>query len=326
MLVRNPCSYSCTCRHRPSEINHSSRAHLRSEHKASKPESSKSQRHKQLPKIAQAQAEVNSDDEENVDELSEDDFANLKDSDFDSDDDDDDELSVMSDAEDDVEGEFSSEDDEDLDDSYLDNSDFSDDEDDLDEDDLDEDEDVESGSSHTLSDNEDLEEKYAAIHKKKTKREEEEAKKRHSKLPVFGTSQNAESEEEDEDESEGSEDSDDGEGQRPSTAKAKQAAARKSRVAHNPLQASDESSDDEETKTWKAKAKAKANAPKSNPLGARFGRPAVSDLLEIEDKMERFQAAREELAVLGREIMAEPELGVSPMRRICNMLCRRGGP
>lgn len=230
----------------------------------------------------------------------------------------------MSDAEDDVEGEISSDDGEDLDDSDLDHSDFSDDEDDLDED---EDEDVESGSSHTLSDNEDLEDKYAAIHKKKTKREEEEAKKRHSKLPVFGASQDTESEEEDEEESEGSENSDNGEGQRPLTAKEKQAAARKSRVAHNPLQESDESSDDEETKTWKAKAKAKANAPKSNPLGARFGRPAVSDLLEIEDKMERFQAAREELAVLGREIMAEPELGVSSIRGDClPCFVEDGGP
>lgn len=272
--------------------NYSSRAHLLNEHRASKPETSTSARHKQLPKIARATAAVNSDDEENIDDLEEDDFANLKDSDDDGGDDSlDDELSVMSDADGDDLADLSTgdEDDSDLGDS------------DLDDDDLSEDEGDWTGSSHTLSDNEnleDLEDRYATLHKKKSKREEEEAKKRHTKLPVFGAQ-----DDEDEEEADDLEASEaDSEAEEATQAISK----RKSRVAHAPVDVSDESEDDEQTK----QAKARAAVPKSNPLGARFGRPAVSSLLEIEDRMERFHAAREELAVLGREIMAEPELGV----------------
>lgn len=40
---------------------------------------------------------------------------------------------------------------------------------------------------------------------------------------------------------------------------------------------------------------------KSDPLGQRFGRPAVRQLLETRDKRERVQRAREEIADLGRE-------------------------
>lgn len=286
---------------------HRSRSHLLSEHRASKPEAASSKRHKELPKIAQAQAQVNSDDEEILDELDEDDFANLKDSDFDDEDDDsmDDELSVMSDAEEgEGAGDLSTGNDDDDD---LSDADLSDEEGEEEWSSIHEDEDEgidDSGSSHTLSDNEDLEDRYAQIQKKRTKREEEEAKKRHSRLPVFGKPNDEDDEEDDREDSEG-ENSGDSEGDVPSKQKQKQ----KSRVAHAPVQLSDDSSEDEETKT---KRKQKASQPKANPLGARFGRPAVSDLLEIEDRMERFQAAREELAVLGREIMAEPELGVSP--------------
>lgn len=275
---------------------HRSRSHLLNEHRASKPETSTSQRHKELPKIARATAQVNSDDEENVDDLEEDDFANLDDSDFDDGDDDslDDELSAMSGAEGE-EVDFSSgdEDDNDLDDD----EDLSDGEEDHSQDDL------ESGSSRTLSDNEneDLEDRYATLLKKKNKREEEEAKKRHSKLPTFGAQE--EDEDEEDENAEASEADSDQEDEEAQTLP-----NRKSRVAHAPVEVSDESDEDEEEKS----AKARAAQPKPNPLGARFGRPAVSSLLEIEDRTERFQAAREELAVLGREIMAEPELGVSP--------------
>lgn len=53
---------------------------------------------------------------------------------------------------------------------------------------------------------------------------------------------------------------------------------------------------------------------KSDPLGQRFGRPAVRQLLEIKDKKERIRRAREEIADLGREAAGtgEGEGGVSP--------------
>ncbi|CEQ41560.1 SPOSA6832_03304 [Sporobolomyces salmonicolor] len=45
----------------------------------------------------------------------------------------------------------------------------------------------------------------------------------------------------------------------------------------------------------------KAPEYRSDPLGQRFGRPAVRQLLEIKDKKERVRRAREEIADLGRE-------------------------
>lgn len=53
---------------------------------------------------------------------------------------------------------------------------------------------------------------------------------------------------------------------------------------------------------------------RSDPLGQRFGRPAVRQLLEIKDKKERVARAREEIADLGREASGtgEGEGGVSP--------------
>lgn len=59
-----------------------------------------------------------------------------------------------------------------------------------------------------------------------------------------------------------------------------------------------ESSDEEEVEEVKEK---KGPAYMSDPLGQRFGRPAVKQLLEIKGKRERVQRAREEIADLGRE-------------------------
>jgi nucleolar complex protein 3 len=50
--------------------------------------------------------------------------------------------------------------------------------------------------------------------------------------------------------------------------------------------------------------------PTRDPLGQRFGRPAVRSVLEIENKAERLKAAKAEIAHLGREIIADPENSV----------------
>jgi nucleolar complex protein 3 len=62
----------------------------------------------------------------------------------------------------------------------------------------------------------------------------------------------------------------------------------------------------------------KQDTYRSDPLGQRFGRPAVRQLLEIKDKKERVNKAREEIADLGREASGtgEGEGGVSPMTSI----------
>ena len=54
---------------------------------------------------------------------------------------------------------------------------------------------------------------------------------------------------------------------------------------------------------------------RSDPLGQRFGRPAVRQLLEIRNKKERVTRAREEIADLGREAAGtgEGEGGVRPL-------------
>ena len=56
---------------------------------------------------------------------------------------------------------------------------------------------------------------------------------------------------------------------------------------------------------------------RSDPLGQRFGRPAVRQLLEIKDKQERVSRAREEIADLGRDASGtgEGEGGVRPRLR-----------
>ena len=86
----------------------------------------------------------------------------------------------------------------------------------------------------------------------------------------------------------------------------------KNRISHA-VEEEEESDSDTEAKQ---KRLAKAARPKANPFGARFGRPAVTSVLEIEDRTERILAAREELATLGREIISEPELGMNLLKRL----------
>ncbi|KAI5475797.1 nuclear export protein noc3 [Pseudohyphozyma bogoriensis] len=60
---------------------------------------------------------------------------------------------------------------------------------------------------------------------------------------------------------------------------------------------------------------------RSDPLGQRFGRPAVRQLLEIRDRKERISKAREEIADLGREASGtgEGEGGVNLLKRLLSL-------
>ncbi|GAA5820622.1 hypothetical protein JCM3770_003556 [Rhodotorula araucariae] len=60
---------------------------------------------------------------------------------------------------------------------------------------------------------------------------------------------------------------------------------------------------------------------RSDPLGQRFGRPAVRALLEIKDKRERVTRAREEIADLGREAAGtgEGEGGLNLLKRLLSL-------
>lgn len=72
-------------------------------------------------------------------------------------------------------------------------------------------------------------------------------------------------------------------------------------------------SEDEDDELLQEEERSQAPEYKSDPLGQRFGRPAVRQLLEIKDKKERIRRAREEIADLGREAAGtgEGEGGVS---------------
>jgi len=50
--------------------------------------------------------------------------------------------------------------------------------------------------------------------------------------------------------------------------------------------------------------------PRSDPLGPRFGRMGVRSILELDVKQDRLLAARQELAALSNDIMADPENSV----------------
>ncbi|GAA5929897.1 hypothetical protein JCM1841_001253 [Sporobolomyces salmonicolor] len=65
----------------------------------------------------------------------------------------------------------------------------------------------------------------------------------------------------------------------------------------------------------------KAPEYRSDPLGQRFGRPAVRQLLEIKDKKERVRRAREEIADLGREAAGtgEGEGGLNLLKRLLSL-------
>ncbi|GAA5871999.1 hypothetical protein JCM16303_000940 [Sporobolomyces ruberrimus] len=80
-------------------------------------------------------------------------------------------------------------------------------------------------------------------------------------------------------------------------------------------------SDDDFTEEEEVKPK-KEKEYKSDPLGQRFGRPAVRQLLEIKNKKERVQKAREEIADLGREAAGtgEGEGGLNLLKRLLSLM------
>lgn len=63
----------------------------------------------------------------------------------------------------------------------------------------------------------------------------------------------------------------------------------------------EDSDEDDEAAEEEAAQRSREPEYKSDPLGQRFGRPAVRQLLETKDKKERIRRAREEIADLGRE-------------------------
>ncbi|GAA5841831.1 hypothetical protein JCM3766R1_005584 [Sporobolomyces carnicolor] len=80
-------------------------------------------------------------------------------------------------------------------------------------------------------------------------------------------------------------------------------------------------SDDDFTEEEEVKPK-KEEEYRSDPLGQRFGRPAVRQLLEIKNKKERVQKAREEIADLGREAAGtgEGEGGLNLLKRLLSLM------
>ena len=50
--------------------------------------------------------------------------------------------------------------------------------------------------------------------------------------------------------------------------------------------------------------------------GARFGRPAVADILTTKSRKLRVQSAKEQIAGICQDIIAEPENGVSTARAV----------
>ncbi|GAA5949072.1 hypothetical protein JCM3765_004003 [Sporobolomyces pararoseus] len=80
-------------------------------------------------------------------------------------------------------------------------------------------------------------------------------------------------------------------------------------------------SDDDFTEEEEVKPK-KEKEYRSDPLGQRFGRPAVRQLLEIKNKKERIQKAREEIADLGREAAGtgEGEGGLNLLKRLLSLM------
>ncbi|GAA5998501.1 Noc3p [Rhodotorula paludigena] len=86
-------------------------------------------------------------------------------------------------------------------------------------------------------------------------------------------------------------------------------------LSNVPVEDSEDSEDEEEEE------RRPTQEYKSDPLGQRFGRPAVRQLLEIRDKKERIRRAREEIADLGREAAGtgEGEGGLNLLRRLLSL-------
>lgn len=84
----------------------------------------------------------------------------------------------------------------------------------------------------------------------------------------------------------------------------------KSRVTFAESSTGSSGSESSEDEIELAKRKKAAQPKKSDPLGRRFGRPAVRAILEAPDPAARLAMAKEELATLGRDVVAEPENSV----------------
>lgn len=259
--------------------------------------------------------EVNSDDEENMDALSDDDFANMG-SGSDDEDGDSDDLSVMSDF---LNGKANGEGVEDLDEDDFSDSEFDSQLDDSDEEDMEEeawggidgDASTSSSTNTVISNPEALEDQYGALQAKRAKREAELESKKRKRLPTFGDK--AALSGSDNESSASDSDNDDEEKK-----DAKRAIAnkknKKNRVRHASVADSEESESEVARKNEYAKRSAAVVKP--NPYGARFGRPSIASILSISETNERLQLAREEIASLGREITGEPELGMNLLKRL----------
>ena len=248
-----------------------------------------------LPKIARAPVVVNSDGEENLDELDQDDFANMGSSDF-GDSDDFSEMSYNDSVEEvDLGSELSSSNGDDLE--------RSDDENEeewagiqpstslINE--VAESSDSTASSRTLLSGSDSIEDRYAFLQSKRANRADaEEALKAARRLPIFMNGITVE--------------------QSHHEAQGKQRS--KNRIAH--LATENEAEEDYANHAQANLRRTSAATPLPNPFGARFGRPSILSILEIPSRPQRLQAAREELAQLGREMMAEPELGMNLLRRL----------
>lgn len=59
--------------------------------------------------------------------------------------------------------------------------------------------------------------------------------------------------------------------------------------------------------------------PRSDPYGSRFGRTPLSTILTLPSKAERFAASREEIADLAGQIVADPEMSGSLLKRLVGL-------
>ncbi|GAA6032111.1 hypothetical protein JCM8097_007078 [Rhodosporidiobolus ruineniae] len=88
-----------------------------------------------------------------------------------------------------------------------------------------------------------------------------------------------------------------------------------------PLERSAALASEDEEEEEEEKPQKRGPEYKSDPLGQRFGRPAVRQLLETKNKRERVQKAREEIADLGREAAGtgEGEGGLNLLKRLLSL-------
>lgn len=89
-------------------------------------------------------------------------------------------------------------------------------------------------------------------------------------------------------------------------------ASKPRKILRNEGENEDENSENSETEEPSSSDESPEQQPeiRTNPLGPRFGRPGIRNILEIQNANERLIAARNELAVLSGDIMADPENSV----------------